>query len=318
MFDMRSVNLASIDLNLLLVVATVLEEGSATRAAARLHVGQSAVSNALKRARELFDDPLVVRQPHGLTPTPHAAALSGPLRAWLEEARRLVARAPSFDARTTTRSFAIACVDAMTITLVPALLRVLRRSAPAASLRVLTLDRMIAGDGLAQGEIDLLIGLPPVIPPGHAAELLFRDPMRCIVPRGTPALTLERFAQMPHVELALFGETDDTVDRALARRGRSRRIAVAMPHFAAIPLAVVETGGVATLARRVAESFAAGLPLDVMRPPVPLPELEIRQLWHRASEHDPAHAFLRRCVREAASASPALKRGRPRAYRGPS
>lgn len=302
MIDMRAINLSAIDLNLLLVVATVLEERSATRAAAKLHIGQSAVSNALKRAREVFADPLVVREPHGLAPTPYAATLVGPLRAWLEEARRLVTRAPEFDPARATRTFTIACADAITVTIIPPLIRLLRARAPLSTLRVITLDRLIAGDGLVRGEVDLLLGMPPVVPAGHAAELVYRDPMRCIVRRGTVGkrLTLDRFASLPHVELALFGEIDDTVDRALARHARSRHVAVALPHFAAIPLAVLETNGVATLARRVAERFASGLALEVVAPPIKLAALEIRQLWHRRTEHDGAVAFLRGCVAEAA------------------
>ena len=299
MSDMRDVNLAALDLNLLLVVATVLEERSATRAAARLHVGQSAVSNALKRAREVFDDPLVVREPHGLSPTPFGATLALPLRAWLEEARRLVTKSPGFDPRATTRTFAIACADALTVTLIPSLLRLLAARAPHASLRVITLDRMIASDGLVRGEIDLLVGMPPVVPPGHAVENVYRDPMCCVVRHGTPKLTLDRFAAMPHVELALFGDTDDVIDRALARRGKSRRVVAALPHFAAIPFAVVETRGVATLARRVAETLIAHLPLALVRPPLPLEPLAIRQVWHRRTEHDEAVLFLRRAVLEA-------------------
>lgn len=311
MSDMREVNLSAIDLNLLLVVSTVLEERSATRAAAQLHVGQSAVSNALKRARDVFGDPLVVREPHGLSPTPFGAALAPRLSAWLDEASRLVARSPPFDPRTTTRTFTLACADAITVTLVPALLRILARRAPRAGLRVLTLDRLIAGDGLARGEVDLLVGMPPEVPPGHDAELVYRDPLRCLVPKGSPRLTLERFASLPHVELALFGENEDTVDRALARRGKHRRVAVSLPHFTAIPLAVLETHGVATLMERVARALARDLPLEVVASPIALPALEVQQLWRRTSGPDDAVSFLREGVLEAARASaPARRRAR--------
>ncbi|MFO0682027.1 MAG: LysR family transcriptional regulator [Sandaracinus sp.] len=305
---MREVNLAAIDLNLLLVVSTVLEERSATRAAAHLHVGQSAVSNALRRARELFGDPLVVREPHGLSPTPFGLALAPRLGAWLDEASRLVARSPPFDPRATTRTFTLACADAITVTLVPPLLRVLARRAPRAGLRVLTLDRLIAKDGLARGEVDLLVGMPPEVPPGHDAERIYRDPLRCLVPRGSPRLTLERFASRPHVELALFGDDEDTVDRALARKGRHRRIAVSLPHFTAIPLAVLETGGVATLMERVAVALSRHLPLDVVVPPLALPALEVQQLWRRTSGPDEGLAFLRAAVLEASRASAPARR----------
>ncbi len=306
---MRTVNLAAIDLNLLNVVASVLEERSVSRAATKLHVTQSAVSNSLKRARELFDDPLVRRVPHGVEPTPRAVALLPPLRAWLAEARRLVEDAPRFDPATSTRTFTIACTDAIALTLLAPLLARLKTRAPNARLRLQTLDRLIAEDGLARGEVDLLIGIPPVLPPGHAAELLYRDPMTCIVHRRNPlvrrGLSLKTFAALPHVELALFGTIDETVDRALATHGLSRVVKIALPHFSAIPLAVNEGGGVATLGLRVARVFAQWLPLKVLKPPLALEPLEIRQVWHRRSEEDEAVQFLREVCREAATAKPA-------------
>ncbi len=297
-------NLAAIDLNLLNVVATVLEERSATKAAARLHVTQSAVSNAMRRARDLFGDPLVTREAYGLAPTPRGAELLPALRAWLEEARRLVAKAPVFDPGTSTRTFTVACTDAVAIALLQPMLRLLTKRAPSARLRLVTLDRMIAHDGLARGEVDLLIGIPPVMPPGHEAERIYQDPLACIVRRDHPRvrskLTLPLFASLPHVDLALFGAVDDTIDRALARHGKARTVTVALPHFSSVPLAVLETDGIATLSSRLARAFAARLPLKVLEPPLALEPVEVRQVWHRRSETDAAVGFLRALVREAA------------------
>jgi DNA-binding transcriptional LysR family regulator len=174
----------------------------------------------------------------------------------------------------------------------------------------LTLDRALAEDGLARGDLDLLIGIPPVLPEGHEAELVYRDPMACIVRARHPTvrsrLTLEAFTQLPHVDIALFGNVDDAIDRALAKHGRSRSVQVALPHFSSVPLAVAETDCVATLSSRLARAAAERLPLRVLKPPVALDPIEIRQVWHRRSEIDGAVRFLREVVREAA------RRSRPR------
>ncbi|MEO8181031.1 MAG: LysR family transcriptional regulator [Deltaproteobacteria bacterium] len=309
-------NLAAIDLNLLNVLATVLEKRSATRAAAELHVTQSAVSNALKRARELFGDPLVVRRPYGLEPTARASALLPSLRAWLEEARRLVAGAEPFDPACSTRTFCIACSDAVAVTLLQPMLRLLDARAPGTSLRMQTLDRLISESGLERGETDLLIGIPPVLPPRHEAELVYRDELECIVRRDHPTLrsrlTLAAFASLPHVDLALFDVVDDTIDRALSRHGRSRTVRVALPHFSSVPLAVLATDCIATLSSRLARTFAARLPLRVFPPPVALDAIEVRQVWHRRSEADGAVEFLRTLVRDAAQLSSPKARGRRR------
>lgn len=183
----------------------------------------------------------------------------------------------------------------------------LKQSAPNARLRLVTLDRLIAEDGLQRGEVDLLVGIPPVLPPNHAAEPVYRDTFACVVRRDHPRLrgrlTLQRFCALPHVELALFESTDDTVDRALAGYGHSREVRVALPHFSSVPLALLESDCIATLSARLARAFAARYPLRVLPPPLALPELEIRQVWHRRAEDDPAIRFLRELVRNAARPS---------------
>lgn len=305
-------NLSGVDLNLLHVLAIVLEERSATRAAKKLHVTQSAVSNTLRRTRELFGDPLVVRRPHGLEPTPRARALLPALREWVEGTRRLIAEAPTFDPLRSTRTFRIACVDAIATTLLQPILRILMERAPEARLRMLTLDRLIAEDGLARGEVDLLVGVPPVLREGHDAELVYRDPMECIVRLDHPTvrrrLTLDAFALLSHVELALFDVIRDDVDQALSKHGRSRTVQIALPYFSSIPLAVVETDCIATLPSRLARSFAARMPLRVLKPPVSLDPIEVRQVWHRRSDVDGAVRFLREVVRDAAKSSAPSRR----------
>jgi DNA-binding transcriptional LysR family regulator len=226
------------------------------------------------------------------------------LRAWLEEARRIVADAPAFEPARSTRMFRVACADAVAIALLAPLLRLLGERAPAARLRLMTLDRLIAADALARGEVDLLIGIPPVVPAGHAAELVYRDPMACLVRcdhrRVSSRLSLAAFASLPHVELALFDAVDDLIDRALAKFGRSRTVQIVLPHFSSVPLALMGTDCVATVSSRLAHAFAERWPLRVLRPPLELEALEIRQVWHRRSDSDEAVSFLRALVREAA------------------
>lgn len=310
---MNNRNLSSIDLNLLVVLATVLEEGSATRAAARLCVTQSAVSNALRRLREVFNDPLLVRTARGLTPTPRAAELEPQLKRLLEEVQRIIKPEASFDPATTTRTFTVASTDGVGVALLPALLRLLKAKAPRARLRLLTLDRLIASDGLTRGEVDLLIGIPPVLPPGCRAEEVYKDSMQSFVRNGHPRvrrrLTLELFTELPHAELSLFGQTENTVDRALAQLGRSREVHVAVPHFSLLLLVVAESDCVATLSSRILQPLAGRLGLRMLTPPLELPTLRLVQVWHRRTEEDPGVQFLRRLVLQAAGARQRSCRG---------
>jgi DNA-binding transcriptional LysR family regulator len=300
-------NLSEVDLNLFLVLQTVLEEGNATRAAARLHVTQSAVSNALARARRVFADPLVVRAARGLVPTPRALELTPQLGAALDLLRALLASEAGFEPSRSSRRFTVACSDAVEFVMMPRLSSLLERSMPNASLRVVTIDHMLATNGLSTGEVDLLVGIPPSIPAGCTGEIVYEDTMVCIVRRGHPtirssSLTLEAYADVAHVEVALFGVPDSRVDAALARQQRARRIAISVPHFITVPTIVARTNAVATLARRLALVLAPARTLRTLRLPIELPVLRVQQVWHARAAGDPGTLHLRKLVRQAVRA----------------
>jgi DNA-binding transcriptional LysR family regulator len=300
-------NLSEVDLNLFLVLQTVLKERSATRAAARLHVTQSAVSNALARLRRVFADPLLVRGSRGLVPTPRAMELAPRLDAALEILRASIVAEAAFDPSRTSRRFTVACSDAVELVLMPTLASLVERTMPNASLRVVTIDHMLATGGLATGEVDLLVGIPPSIPRGCSAELVYVDTMVCIVRRDHPAirgsaLTLAAYASAAHVEVALFGVPDSRVDTALARAQCTRRVRMSVPHFVAVPAIVARTDAVATLSRRLARAIAPPRALRMLRPPIDLPPLEVRQVWHARAAADPGTRHLRNVIRQAAGA----------------
>ncbi len=289
--------LSEVDMNLFLVLRTVLKEGNATRAAARLHVTQSAVSNALARLRRMFGDPLVVPVARGLVATPRALEVLPQLEAALDQLSALVAADRGFDPLASERRFTIAWIDAVELVLLPQLAALVERSLPRAALRIVTIDRMVATDGLASGDVDLLIGMPPALPPGCFAEDIYEDELVCVVRRGHPAararrMTLESYAAYPHVEFALFGEPDARVDAALAQLRLARRVAVSVPHFGAVAMVVARTDAIATLSRRLVAALAP-TPLRVLPPPIALPPLSIRQVWHARVAHDAGTRYLR-------------------------
>ena len=295
---MNGVNLQNVDLNLLVVLDALLRERSATRAAAQLHVTQSAVSNALRRLRSLFNEPLFVRTHEGLVPTARAERLAPQLRALLEQTSALLG--PDTRAEEPQRLLTIACTDAVGLTLLPRILPALSKQA---RLRIVTLDYETQRDGLASGDVDLLIGIPPQTPRGCRGELAYEDRMQCIVRGGHPKvrgrLSAPQYAALPHVELALFGEPDDRVDRALARLRLRRHVALMVPHFSSIPLAVAASDCVAALSQQLIAAYAEPLRLRVLEPPVKLPKLKVSQYWHRRAEHDAVLGALRAAVRRA-------------------
>lgn len=299
MRDITSVNLSNVDLNLLVMLDAVLSTRSATLAASRLHVTQSAVSNGLKRARALLNDALVVRKGSGFSLTPRAEALGPRLREVLDELQGLLALNGGHESRCVT----VACLDAISITLVPALLPLMHKQHPRIRLRIQTPDhvRMV---GLERGDVDLVVGALRDVHTACDAENLFEDPMVVIAAANHPKirsrLSLETYASLPHAELGLFGDPEDRVDRALASRGLTRQIEVVVPHLVALPFLVSNSECIATVTRTIAHQFVRPLGLRLFRPPLALPPVVVRMVWHRRRANDRTHLMLRDLVRVAA------------------
>jgi DNA-binding transcriptional LysR family regulator len=296
------VNIASVDLNLFVVLHAVLEERSATKAAARLHLTQSAVSNSLARLRLLLGDPLVVRAGRGLSPTPAALAAQPRLEAALHLLEGIVHDLDDFDMSSTTREWVIAFAELYSPLLLPELQRRLQREAPHSSLRVMTLDRISATDALATGELDLYLGVPTTTPAAWRSEPAFTDDIVGIIAKGHPAadqpMTLERFIALPHAHVRITPGRGQEVDDALARRGLTRKIQLTVPHYSSV-FAVVESGNcVATVPRRLARYHTRRLALTMFELPLSLPNYDVRLHWHVRVDNDPGVAALKTMIHD--------------------
>jgi DNA-binding transcriptional LysR family regulator len=294
--SIHDMNLRALDLNLLRVLDALLAERNVTRAAARLHLSQPALSNALGRLRRALGDPLLVRTPRGMVPTPRAAALAEPVHralAGLEEAlgdRR-------FDPATSDQVFRLAATDYMEFVVFPPLIRRLREIGSRIALHVVPLGETVKAEALARGDVDLALGFFRRPEENLHARNLFDERFVCLVRRDHPAarrrLTLERFVALDHVLVAPGGVARGVVDEQLEHRGLARRVALAIPHFLQVPFIVAETDYVATLAERVAQRFVTLLPLKILTPPLELPGFTVSMLWHARTQHSPAHRWLR-------------------------
>ena len=312
---MRTVHVASLDLNLLRVLDALFRERHLTRAAKALGLSQPAASHALARLREHFDDPLFVRTSEGLVPTPGAAALEGKLRAAMRALEESVTGARAFDPATARTTFTLATADYGSFVVVPPLLERLRREAAGTELWVRSVRDDVFTD-LARGECDVYLGPVAVgaTARGIHTRRLLEEHFVCVVrrdhPRVAEALDLDTYASLPHVFVAPRGTPGGVVDVALAKHRRKRHIAVAVPQFLLAPHLVAHSDMVLTIGRRVAEAFAAMLPLRVLAPPLALPPFAMDLAWHDRTHADPAHAWFRDEIVEAApkeTATPAPK-----------
>jgi DNA-binding transcriptional LysR family regulator len=285
----------------------VLAEKSATGAAKRLHVTQSAVSNALSRLRDAVGDPLVVRSARGLSPTPRARELEPIVLRIMSSLQELASDGQGFVAATSDRQFTIACADYCTTVLGPQLTELLRARAPHAKLSFVPLEQLAGDDGLATG-VDLHVGMPTKVPTGCASAALFEDSFVCLVRQhdfpGSRRLSLKAYLAARHVRVRVLNARRDAVDVALAKRGLARNVALTVPHFSVVPLMVERAGYVATLSRRLAETQAERYAIELCEPPIALGKRSTRMIWHARTEADPGARFLRELVREAAALPP--------------
>lgn len=298
-----TVNITRIDLNLLPVLHAVLSERSATGAAKRLHVTQSAVSNALARLRHVLGDPLLVRSARGLVPTPRALALQPGLEEIMGSLRTLVSEPETFHPATTTREFSIACADYCITILGAKLVELLRIRAPEARIRFVPLEQLAGPNGLSSN-IDVHLGMPPHVPSGCRSASLFADAFVCMLKadgRAPKKLTLREYLQAKHLRVSVLDSTSDAIDRALAKRRVARNIALTVPHFSVVPMMVEHGGYIATLSRRLAETQAHLFEVKLCEPPFSLGKRSTRMLWHERSDVDPGAKFFRDLLREAAA-----------------
>jgi DNA-binding transcriptional LysR family regulator len=304
--SITQVNVSAFNANLLVVLDAVLQERNATRAARRLHLTQSAVSNALARLRDQLGDPLLVRQGRGLTPTPFAVEIAPRVAAIVRELTAIVERDRRFDPRAEARTFTLACTDSQELSDVPRILRLFTRRLPRATLRIVSIDRLIMGDGLASGEVDVAISPSTIIVPPIQHHPLYVEEGVAVVRRNHPRvgrrLTRALFQQLAHVDVRVAGDQSPphrAAEARLTQLGLRRQIAMVVPHFIAAATAVSQTDCLAALPRRFATAVARLLPLRLLPLPYPTPQLPISLAWHLRTDTTDVMRFFRALILEA-------------------
>ena len=296
------INLSRIDLNLLVAFDALLAERSVTKAAARVGLGQSAMSHNLARLRQLFDDELFVRSPEGMRPTPRALALADRVRVTLSDIEALVTRADEFDPANTERTFRIALPDSVEMLIGAKLLAIGCEEAPGIRFRFYSTDERQLLDEIDADNIDLGIGIG-TFPDGqvhHKRRPLVTDTYLCMFNAKKvglkPPISLEDYVRLPHVLTSLRKGERGVVDDALEKIALSRKVAVTTSRFVAVPFLVAGAPVVTTMHARLARIFARELGLVLSRVPVELPEVTISMLWHASYDGDPGHEWLRKAI----------------------
>ncbi|CDY73834.1 LysR-type transcriptional regulator NahR [Caballeronia glathei] len=287
-----------VDLNLLRVFQAIVEERSLTKAGERLALSQPAVSYSLGRLRTLFDDPLFIRTRTGMQPTPVALELAGIVGRALDTVREALRYAERFDAATSTRTFRLSLSDAGEMAYLPAICAALHDAAPRVKLFVEPLPVEEIEEALRSSRLDFAIGNLPSLLPRTCHALLFEEAYVCMTRKrkGLPAgstIGLDQFLAASHVQVRSLEHSHHALDDALRAQGVGRNIALALPHFVAVPGVLAVTDLVATLPERLAHILNRGDAFRIYALPVPLPKAAVTMHWHEHFHEDEGIAWMR-------------------------
>ncbi len=265
--------------------------------AAELGLTQSAVSQAVRRLREIFGDELFLRRPQGMEPTAMALALEGPVAGAVESLRGALGVARTFEPARASGVVRIAALDAQQTVLIPPLAARLRAAAPGLSISVLPYGRHDAVEALCEGRADLAFGFFWNLPQTISSDTLYRESYvvagRPEVLPEAPLIDLEAYCAADHVLVSPGGDMRGIVDDKLEAMGRRRRVSLGLPGFMPALAAVAASGALVTLPARIGHAFASGFGLVTASPPIELRSFPVSVFWHRRNDADPRTRWIR-------------------------
>ncbi|MEE3636291.1 MULTISPECIES: LysR family transcriptional regulator [Pseudomonas] len=292
-------NLNKVDLNLFIVFDAIYTEANLTRAGQIVGITQPAVSNALARLRDTFNDPLFVRTAQGMVPTPMAQNIIGPVRNALSLLRVSVQESRIFNPLQANKTFRISMTDLTEAVILPPLFQRLRRLAPAVAIESFLCKRRETTKELAAGRLDFAVDAPLNTDPQVRHVKLMQDQYVCAMREGHPlakdTLSLDEYMGLTHIHISSRRNGLGYVDLALGKMGLQRKIALRSQHYLMASQVLQQTDMVMT----VPERFARLHHLNFTPLPVnDVPPLETHLYWHESTDQDPANRWMREQIIE--------------------
>lgn len=285
--------LGKVDLNLFVVFDALYQERSVTKVAVLLSLTQPAVSNALARLRETFNDQLFVRTPDGMAPTPVADSIVGDVRQALFLLGESVGVNARFDPSAAERVFRVAMNDLAESLLLPHIYIESMNVAPKVSILSYYVDRVSATEELKSGAADLLLDISTVNAKEFVSMPLSNLPYVCAMRKGHPLLagemTMEDYLSAKHIHVSSRRKGRGQVDIAIHKLGSKRSIAMRVKVYLVAARIAEQTD----LLWTVPEILAKTLPLETMSLPFDVEPLEWSLYWHKSVDTDPANKWLR-------------------------
>jgi DNA-binding transcriptional LysR family regulator len=293
-------NINTVDLNLFLVFQAIYATRSVTLAGDRIGMTQSAASNALKRMRERFGDPLFVRTTEGMVPTPLADRLIGPIEAGIAQFGQAIDQGRQFDPASSDRTFRIAINDIGQLVMMPGLLAAAQEQAP--NVRFETVDATLcdARQAMVHGQVDLAVGSWKTMGPTYFQQRLFDETFVVLMSRHNPLaaseLGFDDYLGARHIAYRPSGATDTELQDMLQRAGvlGHRKVVLTAAHSLGLAAIVASSGLLLTAPSRLAQAMVATRnDLTVAATPFEVPPFAIRQQWHERYQLDNGNRWLR-------------------------
>lgn len=299
-------DLRNIDLNLLLVFDVLHRIRNTTRAAEQLHLTQPAVSNALKRLRDQFDDVLFVKTANGMEPTPRADAIAKLLDEGFASIRLAVNAGQAFDPATAVRTFRLYLSDIGQTVFIPPLAAELRKVAPHIQISTHYVPLETAQQMMKLGQLDLAVGNFTGLHSDFVQQKLFNETYAVLVRKKHPKigakLSLEQFFATEHVVYTPTAGShvrfEAALDAVSAKSGKARNVALRLAHSFGIDRIVASSDLIACVPSRVASALANSNDVRAVALPVEIAPVDISQFWHERCHRDDGHQWLRSLIYE--------------------
>ncbi|MGL4318408.1 MAG: LysR family transcriptional regulator [Pseudomonas sp.] len=292
-------NLNKVDLNLFIVFDAIYTEANLTRAGQIVGITQPAVSNALARLRETFNDPLFVRTAQGMVPTPMAQNIIGPVRNALQLLRVSVQESRTFTPQQANKTYRISMTDLTEAVILPPLFQRLRRLAPTVQIESFLSKRRETTKELAAGRLDFAVDAPLNTDPQVRHVKLMEDRYVCALrpahPLAKDKLSLDEYLSLTHIQISSRRSGLGYVDLSLGKMGLQRKVALRSQHYLMASTVLQNTD----MAMTVPERFARRHALHYVQLPVnDVPSLETHLYWHESTDQDPANRWMREQIIE--------------------
>lgn len=290
-------HISRVDLNLLVVLDTIYTEGGITKAAEKLHLTQPAISHALGRLRDLFNDPLFERQGHKMVPTALTKRMIDPLRGSLQSLGALLNDTQSFELASTKKRFVIGLRDFMESTVMPPLMRTLAREAPEVEIASVRANRRSLEGELAAGTLDLAVDV--LLPLSDAVKFtrISVDGMAVVARKDHPAIRgsidLDTYLAQRHILVTTRRQGPGFEDIELRRLGVQRQIALRCQYYFAACRTVSQTDLVLTMPESYAHMANQQFGNQVLPMPAPVSSMDAYMYWHASTDNDAANRWLR-------------------------